>query len=69
VGINLTLSDLQGPGTSNLNWRYLEHYKIDRNELQICTNSKKSTGTKMAEKLNNFEIFERKDFNFSPETS
>ena len=67
VGINPTLSDLQGPGTSKLDWRYLEHNKIDRNELQIRTNSQKGTGTKMAEKLNNFEKFERKKkSNFSP---
>ena len=39
---------------------YLEHNKIDRNELQIRTNSQKGTGTKMAEKLNNFEKFEKK---------
>ena len=43
-----------------MDWRYLELNKIDRNELQICTNSQKGTGTKMAEKLNNFEKFERK---------
>ena len=60
VGINPRLSDPQGPGTSKLDWRYLEHNKIDRNELQIRTNSQKGTGTKMAEKLNNFEKFERK---------
>jgi hypothetical protein len=59
VGINPRLSDLKGPGTSKLDWRYLEH-KIDRNELQIRTNSQKGTGTKIAEKLNNFEKFERK---------
>ena len=41
------------------NW-YLEHNKIDRNEFQIRTNSQKVTGTKIAEKLNNFEKFERK---------
>ena len=40
--------------------RYLEHNKIDRNELQIRTNSQKGIGTKNAEKLNNFEKFERK---------
>jgi hypothetical protein len=57
VGINPTLSDLQGPGPSKLDWRYLEHNKIDRNELQICTTSQRGTGTKMAEKLNNFEKF------------
>ena len=44
----------------------MEHNKIDRNELQIPTNSQKGTGTKMAEKLNNFEKFERKKSNFSP---
>ncbi len=55
VGINPRLSDLKGPGTSKLDWRYLEHNKIDRNELQIRTNSQKGTGTKIAEKLNNFE--------------
>ena len=32
---------------------------IERNELQICKNSQKGTGTKMAEKLKNFEKFER----------
>ena len=41
VGINPILSDLQGPGTSELDLRYLEHHKIDRNELQIGTNSQK----------------------------
>ena len=52
--------DPRGPGTSKLDWRYLEHNKIDRNELQIRTNSQKGTGTKIAEKLNNFEKFEGK---------
>jgi hypothetical protein len=66
VEINPTLSDLQGPGTSKLDWRYLEHYKIDRNKLQISTNSEKCTGTKMAEKLNNFEKFERKKIKLQP---
>ena len=67
VGINPRLSDLMGPGTSKLDWRYLEHDKIDRNELQIRTNSQKGTGTKIAVKLNNFEKFERKkESNFSP---
>ena len=61
MGINPRLiSDLKGPGTSKLDWRYLEHNKIDRNELQIRTNSQKGTETKIAEKLNNFEKFERK---------
>ena len=66
VGINPTLSDLKGLGTSKLDWRYLEHKKIDRNELQIHTNSQKGTGTKIAEKLNNFEKFERKKVKFQP---
>ena len=64
MGINPRLSDLKGPGTSKLDWRYLEHNKIDRNELQIRTNSQKGTGTKIAEKLNNFEKFERKKIKF-----
>ena len=59
-------SDLKGPGTSKLDWRYLEHNKIDRNELQIRTNSQKGTRTKIAEKLNNFEKFERKKVKFQP---
>ena len=66
VGINPRLSDLMEPWTSKLNWRYLEHNKIDRNELQIRTNSQKGTGTKIAEKLNNFEKFERKKVKFQP---
>ena len=67
VRINPRLSDLKGPETSKLDWRYLEHNKIDRHELQIRTNSQKGTGTKIAEKLNNFEKFERKKrSNFSP---
>ena len=60
VGINPRLSDLKGPGTSKLDWRSLEHNKIDTNELQICTNSQKGKGIKMAEKLINFEKFARK---------
>ena len=40
--------------------------KIDRNKLQIRTNSQKGTGTKMVEKLNNFEKFERKKSYFRP---
>ena len=57
------------------NWAggtYFEANKIDRNELQIRKNSQKVIGTKMAEKLNNYEKF-RKKSNFSlvlnPETS
>ena len=65
VGINPRLSDLKKPGTSKWEWRYLEHNKIDRNELQIRTNSQKSTRTKMAEKLNNFEKFDRKKIEFT----
>ena len=38
----------------------MEYIKIDRNELQIPTNSQKGTGTKIAEKWNNFEKFVRK---------
>ena len=49
VGINPRLSDLKGPGTTKLDWRYLELNKIDRNELQIRINSQKGTGTKIAE--------------------
>ena len=66
TGINPRLSDLNGPGTSNLDWRYLERNKIDRSELQIRTNSQKGTGTKIAEKLNNFEKFEGKKVKFQP---
>ena len=60
MGINPRLSDLKGPGTSKLDWGYLEHNKIDRNELQIRTNSQKGTGTKIAEN------FERKKVKFQP---
>ena len=45
---------------------YLEHDKIDRNELQIRTNSQKGTGTKIAGKLNNFEKIERKKVKYQP---
>ena len=64
MGINPILSDFKGPGTSKLDWRYLERYKIDRNELQIRTNSQKGTGTKMAEKLNNLKKFKEKNIKF-----
>ena len=50
---NLQLSEPQEPGTSKLDWRYFEHNKFDRNELQVLKNLHKGTGTKMAEKLNN----------------
>ena len=50
---NPQLSEPQGPGTSKLDWRYFEHNKIDRNELQVRKSLHKGTGTKMAEKLNN----------------
>ena len=66
VGINPRLSDLKGPGSLKLDWRYLEHNIIDRNELQIRTTSQKGTGTKIAKKLNNFERFERKKVKFQP---
>ena len=33
VGINPRLSDLKGPGTSKLDWRYLEHNKVDGNDF------------------------------------
>ena len=39
---------------------YFEANKIDRNKLQIGTNWRKGTGTKMAEKFNNFEKFWKK---------
>ena len=46
------LSDLKGHGTSKLDWRCFEH-KVDRNELQVCKNLHKGTGTKMTEKSKN----------------
>jgi hypothetical protein len=49
-----------------LDWRYFEHHKIDGNELQIRKKSQKGTGTKMAEKLKNFEKFDRKKNQNSP---
>ena len=58
--------NLNTPQTSKLGWRYFEAYKIDRNELQIRKNSQEGTGTKMAEKLNNFEKVERKKLKFQP---
>jgi hypothetical protein len=45
---------------------YFEHNKFDRNELQIRKHSQKGTGTKMAEKLNNFEKFDRKKNQIHP---
>ena len=56
VGINPILSDFKEPETSKLDWKYLEHDKIDMNDSQICTNSQKGRGIKM----NNFEKFDRK---------
>ena len=50
---NPQLSDLKGLGTSKLDWRYFEQNRVDRNELQVCKNLHKGTGTKMTEKLNN----------------
>ena len=67
MGINSVLSDLNTPQTSKLGWRYFETNKFDRNELQICKNPQKGTESKMTEKLNNFEKFERKTkSDFSP---
>ena len=63
MGINPRLSDLKGPRTSKLDWRYFEHNIVDRSELQVGKNLQKVTGTKMAEKLNNFDKFDRKKSN------
>ena len=57
MGINPVLSDLNTPQTLKLGCRYFEANKIDRIELKIHKNSQKGAGTKMAEKLNNFENF------------
>ena len=38
---------MKGPGTSKLDWRYFEHNKVERNELQILKNLRKGTGTKI----------------------
>ena len=67
VGIN----PRQEAGTSKLDWMYLEHNKIDRNKLQIGTNLQKGTGSKLAEKLNNFERKTKSNFIpvLNPETS
>ena len=54
---NPQLSDLKGLGTSKLDWRYFEQNRVDRNELQVCKNLHKGTGTKMTEKLNNLTEF------------
>ena len=40
------LIEPQGLGTSKLDWRYFEHNKIDRNELQVYIYLHKGTGTK-----------------------
>ena len=50
---NPQLSDLKGPGTSKLDWRYFEHNKIDRNELQVRKKLHKGTKSKMTENVNN----------------
>ena len=47
------LSDLKGPGTSKLDWRYFEYNKIDRNDLQVRIYLHKGTETKMTDKLTN----------------
>jgi hypothetical protein len=49
VGVEGKVSDLNRFGTG------LEVPGIDWNEFQIRKNSRNSTGTKMAEKLNSFE--------------
>ena len=64
--VGIKLSDLNRPWTSKLGWRYFEANTIDRNELQIRKNSQKGTGTKMAQKLNSFEKFERKKIKYQP---
>ena len=58
------LSDLKGPGTSKLDWRYFEYNKIDRNELQVRIYLHKGTGTKMTDKLTN--LTEKKLIIFVP---
>ena len=50
---NPQISEPQGPGPSKLDWRYFEHNKVYRNDLQVGKNLHKGTGTKMAEKLKN----------------
>ena len=56
---NPQLIDLKGPGTSKWDWRYFEHNKVDRNELHICRNLHKGTGTKMTYFfLSNCSIFQ-----------
>ena len=60
IGYPLTSqSDPKGPGTSKLDWRYFEHYKVDRNELQVRIYLHKGTGTKMIQLfLSNCSIFQ-----------
>ena len=50
-----------------MGWRYFVAYKIDWNKLQIRKSSQKGTGTKIAEKLNNFENFGRKKIKLHPD--
>ena len=67
MGINPRLSDLKGPGTSKLDWRYLEHDKIDRNELQIRTNSQKKHRNKNCWKIEQFwKIWKKKSQILAP---
>ena len=61
MGIYPILSDLNPLKASKLDWKYFERNKIDRKELQIFKNSQKGTETKMAQNLNNFEKFDRKE--------
>ena len=53
-------------GTSKLDWRSFELMQIDRNKVQIRTNSQKGTGTKMPEKMRNFENLKEKKYQNSP---
>ena len=50
MGIDPILKNLNPPWTLKLGWKYFE-----ANELQICENSQKGTGTKMVEKLKFFD--------------
>ena len=47
-------------GTSKLDWRSFESMQIDRNKVQIRTNSQKGTKSKKHENLRDFENFKEK---------
>jgi hypothetical protein len=53
-------SEPNAVGTSKLDCRYFGSMQIDRNKVQIRTNSQKGTGTKMPEKWGNFEDLKEK---------